>query len=74
MSFILPTNSLTLDLLQGDKGITAQLAVEIDKKYGAPQIRIAHGKEPPDFVAIFNSMLMIHDVRFRSIFCLKISW
>jgi len=50
------------DCKVGDKGVTAQLAVEIDKKYGAPQRRIPHGKEDRDFAAIFNSTMMIHNV------------
>jgi len=45
----------------GDKGVVTLLAVEIDKQYGAPQVRIVHGKEPVDFASIFGSMMVIHD-------------
>ena len=45
----------------GDKGVATLLAVEIDKQYGAPQVRIPHGKETADFASIFKSSMMIHD-------------
>lgn len=49
------------DAKASEKGTASLLAVEIDKQYGAPQIRVVQGKEPEDFVAIFGNKMMTRE-------------
>ena len=47
------------DATASEKGAVALLIVELDKEYGAPQVRVEQGKEPEDFVAIYGNRMII---------------
>eukprot|EP00160_Parvularia_atlantis_P018659 Unigene7012_Nuclearia_a/m.21477 Unigene7012_Nuclearia_a/g.21477 ORF Unigene7012_Nuclearia_a/g.21477 Unigene7012_Nuclearia_a/m.21477 type:complete len:434 (+) Unigene7012_Nuclearia_a:433-1734(+) len=42
-----------------EQGTSALLAIELDRQYGAPQVRVPQGSEPPDFVAIFGNRMIV---------------